>query len=38
VQQVEAPEKYGIFIQKSDGTAERVIEKPSEDFGNLANV
>ena len=38
VKQVQQPEKYGIFIQKPDGTAERVIEKPSEDYGNLANV
>ena len=38
VQKVEQPEKYWIFIQKSDGTAEKVIEKPSEDYGNLANV
>lgn len=38
VKRVENPEKYGVYIQKQDGTAEKVIEKPSEDYGNLTNV
>ena len=38
VKNVDQPEKYGIFVQKSDGSAEKVVEKPTEDYGNLANV
>jgi dTDP-glucose pyrophosphorylase len=38
VQRVEHPERYGIFIAQVDGTAMKVIEKPEEDYGNLANV
>ncbi len=38
VQEVEAPEKYGIFSVNSSGNAQKVIEKPTEDVGNLANI
>lgn len=38
VKQVDDPKKYGIFLQQVDGTAMKVIEKPTDDYGNLANV
>lgn len=37
VKEVEHPERYGIFEQK-DGRAIKVVEKPSEYIGNLANM
>lgn len=37
VQEVENPEIYGIF-EEQNGKATRIIEKPSEDIGNLANM
>lgn len=38
VQEVESPEKYGIYSQDKDGNAIEVIEKPSEYIWNLANL
>ncbi len=37
VQEVQNPEIYGIF-EESDGKATRIIEKPTEYIGNLANM
>ena len=37
VQEVENPEIYGIF-EEQNGRAIRIVEKPSEDIGNLANM
>jgi len=37
VQEVENPEIYGIF-EEQNGRALRIVEKPSEDIGNLANM
>ena len=37
VKEVENPEKYGIFESDSEGYAIRVVEKPKEHIGNLAN-
>lgn len=38
VQEVERPEKYGIFHQDANGNALEVIEKPQQYIGNLANL
>ena len=38
VQEVENPEKYGIFSQDVDGNAIEVVEKPEAYIGNLANL
>lgn len=38
VKEVEDPSKYGIFKEDSSGFAEKIIEKPSEFVGNLANL
>ncbi len=38
VQEVNNPEKYGIFSQDINWNAIKVIEKPQEDIGNLANL
>lgn len=38
VKEVEDPSKYGVFSQNSDGTAQKIIEKPERWVGNLANV
>lgn len=38
VQEVEHPEKYGIFSQDTAGNAIEVVEKPQEYVGNLANL
>lgn len=37
VKEVQNPEVYGIFKQQN-GYAQKVIEKPSENIGNLANM
>ncbi|MBW7954999.1 NTP transferase domain-containing protein [Candidatus Gracilibacteria bacterium] len=38
VKEVEDPSKYGIFSQDNFGFATKIIEKPSEFVGNLANL
>lgn len=38
VQRVQNPEKYGIFHQKENGTAIKVVEKPKEYIWDLANL
>jgi len=38
VQEVEHPEKYGIFSQDEHKNAIEVVEKPQEYIGNLANL
>lgn len=35
---VEDPSLYGIYEVGADGTAKRIVEKPTEIFSNLANV
>lgn len=37
VKEVEKPEKYGIFKSDTEGYAMKVVEKPTEHIGNLAN-
>lgn len=38
VQEVENPEKYGIFETDEDGIIKKVVEKPKEYIGNLASL
>ncbi len=38
VKRVPNPEKYGVYVQNTDGTASKVVEKPQEDYGNLTNT
>lgn len=38
VQQVAEPSKYWIFVRQVDGSAMKVIEKPTQDYWNLASV
>ncbi|MDQ7008749.1 MAG: sugar phosphate nucleotidyltransferase [Candidatus Gracilibacteria bacterium] len=38
VLKTETPEKYGIFEQNSDNFAIKIVEKPTEFIGNLANL
>lgn len=37
VKEVENPEKYGIFESDQDGYAVKIVEKPQQYIGNLAN-
>jgi len=36
--EVENPSEYGIFLQDADGKVEKIVEKPTQYIGNLANV
>ena len=38
VKRVQNPEQYWVFVENSDGTADKIIEKPKEDYGNLTNT